>query len=646
MQMNRYPLIFIKKTPWLLKVTLCLLLIATSAETYPENDKVTPGAQEQLSPIDQADVGVGGEIGRRLDVTLTNNILCLDVDKDFLPYFQKKDSQNGKYMGMGKLIDAVVRMSYDTQNETSVALKKHLIGELIKAQCPDGYIGTMAPENRLVKVWDIHELNYIIYALISDYKLFGEQKSLAAARSAADYILSNWSRIPSDWEKQTRIAAFVSVTGLDQTMLTLYDVTGDKRYLEFELNQRDLANWDPGIVIGRRVLVEGHTYAYMAACLGQLELYRIHPEVKLLGPTYEAMEFMTAHDGMGITGGVGQAEVWTDDQDGGRDLGETCSTTYQIRLYENLLRLTGDSRYGDVMERTIYNALFGAQSPDGREIRYFTPFEGKRDYTHASCCVNNYRRLIPELPAMVYYRASNGVAINLYSTSHTRFAMKGNLSLAVQQITDYPNSGRVLIRIDPSVPASFPLKLRIPSWSKDAKISVNGSPSEVICVPGQFAVVERTWKAGDQVVLDMPMEWRLVRGRQKQAGRAAVMRGPLLFCLDPQQNELLAQDNAEDLGRIMIDLASIEPNPVPSRAVRPDGIGCRLKAETVPGALGNEGNITLTLTEFADPNGKCCYFRLPDLSQAVDDELDGLWAKDKKSLVKNHGETVQVDPKL
>jgi hypothetical protein len=110
-------------------------------------------------------------------------------------------------------------------------------------------------------------------------------------------------------------------------------------------------------------------------------LFRIHPEEKLLGPAMEAMHFMTAKDGMTITGGVGQDEVWTADQDGGRGLAETCATAYQIRVYENLLRLKGDSRYGDLMERTIFNTLFGAQSPDGRRIRYYTPLAQSRSIT-------------------------------------------------------------------------------------------------------------------------------------------------------------------------------------------------------------------------------------------------------------------------
>jgi len=624
-----HPLMTKKNAAGFLRLALFPLILAALI-----NQSVAQTTKDEPFPLDLAQVKVGGEIGRRIDITATNNVLRLKVDEDFLASFEKKNDARNNYVALGKLIDSVVKLAYYTRNEKLISLKEHLISQIIKWQEADGYIGNMLPDSRMWKVWDLHEMNYIIFGLLTDYKLFREQRSLIAARRAADYILRNWSKIPPDWEKKTKIASWVSVTGLDRTMLTLYGVTGDQRYLEFELVQRDLENWNPGIVIGRRTLVEGHVYAYMAASLAQLELFRIHPEEKLLGPATEGLHFMTANNGMTITGGVGQAEIWTADQDGGRDLAETCSTAYQIRVYENLLRLEGDARYGDLMERTIFNTLFAAQSPEGRRIRYFTPLEGNRVYNEADnvCCPGNYRRIISELPSMVYYRAGKGVAVNLYSPSKAHIVRDDGSSITVQQQTDYPNSGHVLIRLDPSEPASFPLKLRIPSWCKSAAVIVNGKPFEGTCTPGTFVVIERLWKAGDQVVLDMPMEWRLVQGRQRQAGRAAVMRGPLVFCLDPGQAKSLAQQDAADLGRMVIDLASIEPVPVPSNAVRPSGIACRLKAGTVPGAMGDEGDITLTLSEFADPNGKACYFRVPDLSKTSADELTGLWLTSQRHI--------------
>ena len=116
------------------------------------------------------------------------------------------------------------------------------------------------------------------------------------------------------------------------------------------------------------------------------------------------------------------------------------------------------------------------------------------------------------------------------------------------------------------------------------------------------------------------MPWRLVQGRKRQAGRVAVMRGPLLFCLDPKQNPEIAALDAADLSRLLLLPASLQ-SPVPNGAVRPDGLGCPVRMSNQGWGMGESGNLGLTLTEFADPNGQNTYFRVPDLSVATEDEL-------------------------
>jgi len=167
--------------------------------------------------------------------------------------------------------------------------------------------------------------------------------------------------------------------------------------------------------------------------------------------------------------------------------------------------------------------------------------------------------------------------------------------------------------------------LRIPGWSKDAQVSINGRPFDKPAVAGAFTVIEREWNAGDKITLNMPMRWRLVEGRKRQAGRVAVMRGPQVFTLNPEQDKNLAKKDGADLGRMIVNMAGIEPEPVPSDAVRPGGIACRLKAGSSGFGMDNPMNITLTLTEFPDPGGKCTYFRIPDMKEAVADELTGSW---------------------
>ena len=116
------------------------------------------------------------------------------------------------------------------------------------------------------------------------------------------------------------------------------------------------------------------------------------------------------------------------------------------------------------------------------------------------------------------------------------------------------------------------------------------------------------------------MAWRLVAGRKRQAGRVAVMRGPLVFCLNPEQDEKLAQLDGADLGRITLDPESLG-GPVADESVRPGGVACRVQAWKPGYRVSRPGDLTLLLTEFADPGGRAVYFRLQDLSVAVSDEL-------------------------
>lgn len=575
---------------------------------------------DALLPLDLRKVKVGGEIGRRINVTVNNNLLVLDAEKDFLAPFRAKTVPHG-YLGLGKLIDATVRFAAYTDNEKVIALKKHLVEETIKTQERDGYIGMMAAPARMWSMFDVHEMGYIIFGLTSNYHFFGEKQSLEAARRVADYILDRWSTMPSDWEQQTRDSTHMLVTGLERSLITLHRETGDDRYLAFCVRQRALPEWDLGIVTGRREGNYGHVYAYLASCLAQLELYRLQPEKGLLRQTERAMQFMTAQDGVTITGAVGEWESWMDDQGGGKGLGETCATAYQLRFYDSLLRLEGSSRYGDLMERIIYNTLFGAQSPDGRQIRYYTPLGGNRNYWpyDTYCCPGNFRRIVSELPTMIYYRSGAGLAINLYTPSEATLDLDGGVSLKVRQETDYPTSGRVVIQLDPSKPAKFPLRLRIPRWGKEVAVTVNGQPWREPISLGDFLTVERQWRAGDEVTLDMPMSWRLVIGRKRQSGRTAIMRGPVVFCLNPSKNESLQKQDAVDLD-IMIDANSLKDSPG-AAAVRPGDTACQVTAGDDLEVKGVSGNLSLRLTEFPDPEGKVTYFRLPDLSAAAPDEL-------------------------
>jgi DUF1680 family protein len=637
-----------------------------------------------MQPLDLRQVKVGGEIGRRLDATVQNNFLVIDVDNLFLAPFKQKTAKEG-YVGLGKQIDSAVKFAAYTGDEKVLARKKYLVDSAIAAQDPDGYLGILAPGERMKVLWDLHEMGYLIYGLTSDWHYFHEQKSLDAARKIADYILVHWKELPADWRKQTGVVTDLSTAGLERALITLARETGEKKYLEFCLKERQLLEWNKDIEVGRRPGVEGHIYAYLSRCLALQELSRMpnfeipqsdpiaetrpSPVVGFPGQTRDgellkqprkAWDFMM-DGGMTITGGCGQWECWNKDQDGRGALGETCTTAYQLRLLANAQQNgVWVSNFGDLMERTIYNALFAAQSPDGRKIRYYSPFEGKRDYFWMDnyCCPCNFRRIVAELPEMIYYHtgdlanftaghfSQNKIAVNLYTPSTAKIPLTidsaeseakaetpgdaktpKTMMLTLRQETDYPNSGKITLFVDPEKKLRFEIDLRIPRWCKNPKITINGKTdfsdgtSITSVEPGSFCQIHRDWKPGDRVDLDLPMEWRFVLGKDRQAGSVAVMRGPVVFCLNPlrNENEAFKDWDAADIGRCVLMPDSIE-GPIPDNSVRPNGMACRIKAFK-PGCNCETPDVTFLLTEFPDPDGRAVYFRLQDLATGVNDEL-------------------------
>lgn len=588
--------------------------------------------QDVLYPVDIHNVKLGGEIGRRVDVTMNNNIKKLHLDKNFISHFQEKTGPAvaGSFIGMGMLIDATTRFAAYSADPEMISLKNEIIDKVIGAQLDNGYSGFYRPERRLwdrqagSDNWDIHEMAFIIDGLITDYQLFGSERSLEAAVKTADFIISQWDGMPDHYDEI--VDMHVLDTGIDWAILKLYKVTGDKRFLNFNENQKPIKDWDTKITIGRRIGVSGHMFAYFAMCVAQLELYRLTGNEDLLSQTQNAIEFFVANDGLTITGSAGQREIWTDDQDGEGDLGETCATAYQLRVYNNLLRLTGNSKFGDLIERTVFNGLFGAQSPGGEKIRYHTPFEGTREFypIEYMCCPGNFRRIMAKLPEMVYFKTEeSGIAVNLYTPSSASITDVKGINVQIQQNTDYPTSEKIDIVVNPDNTASFPVLLRIPSWVTNAKVKVKGM--EWNAPGGQFLKIHREWTANDRISLEFPMEFRFVRGRKRNAGRVALMRGPVIYSLNLKNNPE-ATNNGErnylDLRRIQLDPETLT-GPFTDESVRPDGTAAYIKGwrEKHSGLAEGYHEFNLKLTEFPDPESVMTYFKIPDYSIEVEDEL-------------------------
>ena len=489
--------------------------------------------------------------------------------------------QEHVYYGIGKVFDAGSLFAAYTGDPKVAARTQYIIDELVKSRDADGYLGfwNVEPENRQDHInWILHEQEYINLALVRNYRCTGNPQSLAHAKVMGDYILKTF---PTP-QNPCYDAGEICTAGLPEGMLELYRVTGDKRYFDFaadvphgnnrgEVQLASLRTWEQDFSRPPR-----HVYVMLARCYAQTELYRLTGEENLL----HMSQFMRnellkqGEGGMLVTGSCSDGEQFTYDQNGRGAIGESCVTAYVLRWIDSLLRLEGDMRYGDLLERTIYNALLAANSPDGRWIRYFTPFTGDRQYDTRDffCCCGNYRRAVAELPQKVYYRTpEGGIALNLFTNSKKAFDVKGQ-TVTILQETAYPNDGEVKLTFSTQEqkPVAFAFQFRTPRWCEKITLRVNDEAPVTIDPLGQKLgcyVLNRTWKDGDVVKISMPMAWRFLRGRAVQDGRVVLLRGPMVYCIGKDQNaELLAK--CPEPRNLVIDPASIA-EPVRDDSIRP-----------------------------------------------------------------------------
>ena len=572
-------------------------------------------------------VRLGGELGWRVDLTVTNNLLKLDLEKEFFGPFRKKTAKAG-FIGLGKLLDGAVYLAKYSGKPEAVARKDEIAKVLADTQGQDGYIGYFTPDSRMRRLWDLHEMGFILQGLVSDWELFRSERSLTAARKAADYIMCNWTSMPDGWEISD-ITDRETTLGLAHGFIRLAWATGDRRYRDFAVRERALPDWNQPIVLGREGMIYGQAYGFLGTALEQLELYGDEASPKLLRASFRALDHMTRGDGLLIDGTGGIAECWTDDQDGEGSVGETCMIAFQMLFYDRLIRLgQGDAAMlGDLMERLVYNALPAAQSRAGRRLRYYTPLNGKRKYFERDsyCCPNNFRRAIGRLPGYVYYEKDGAALANLIAASSATLDV-GTAKLDLTCETDYPNSGKVVYKLDPDHPAQFAFKVRLPRWCASPSVRINGKnvPYPELA-PGTVLSLPRVWKKGDCVELDLPMEIRCVRGRKRQGGRFAVMRGPRVYALDTRKVPGFENAHPLDVATIItLDPAKLKLAAGSDDAARPGGTAIETRCSVHDYDRGiKDTDPTIRLTEFADPDNTLTYFRtpVPQSRLIVDDVL-------------------------
>ena len=507
---------------------------------------------------------VGGWLGGKIDLCIQQRVMAQNVDALVAPFRLHSDTDNGwrgEFWGKW-FTSAVLAYGYEHTAEHRAVLDKAVDG-LLATQSAEGDIDTYDAAHRLGN-WDVWTRKYVLLGLISYYDTTGNSDVLRAAERVGDTLLRDFGAGRANLQDASlNLVGGLSSSSVLEPVCLLYQRTNKPKYLDFA--NYIVASWDKPSKVAphgmhlvedalRRQpptqMVAPKAYEMMSCFEGLCELYRITGNrtyleaVLRFANTIRTTELMVngsaSNQELWCRGAVVQTAVLEQPQ-------ETCVTTTWIKLCTQLLRLTGDSVWADEIEISLYNALAGAQTPDGSWWSYFSPLAGQRvpslsqfQEIGLSCCVANGPRSLLLAPQIAVMKSAEGAAINLYLPGSAHVALPDGSVAEISLDTEYPRDGKVSIAVKTDSHRPFTLALRIPAWSKNSSATLNGAT--VAATPGRYLKIARHWLDSDTVVLQLDMRGRAVQSPASK-DQLAVMRGPILLALDNR----LAPSEAIDL---------------------------------------------------------------------------------------------------
>lgn len=498
---------------------------------------------------------LGGVVGERLEANRRQWLLpAPEANPGLIGMFHIRDRVPrvdwvpwaGEFAGK-YLIGAVQawRMTDDPALEATV---RRLVADLADAQAEDGYLGPFPKEERLLGHWDLWGHYHLIIGLLMWHAETGDATALDVARRIGDAVcrvyLGTERRVSHAGSPEMNMAV---LTGL----VRLHRVTGEERYLQMAREiERD---WEQAGDYFRQGLANvpfcrtpRPRWESLHDIQGLLELYRITGDGRYRTAFQNLWRSIRALD-VHNTGGFSTGEQAIGDPYAPGAI-ETCCTVAWMALTIDMLHLTGDSRVADELERSFYNGGLGAQHPSGRWWTYNTPMDGRRlasaheivfqaraGTPELNCCSANAPRILGSLSEWAVLRDEAGLFVCYYGPGTSQVVLADGLGVTLRQETGYPCDPRVLLVVEPAEPHEFTLRLRIPSWSAQTAVTLNGEPVAGVS-PGSWLPLHRRWLVGDRIELVFDFGLRAEPGDGACAGRSSFYRGPLLLAWDPRFN--------------------------------------------------------------------------------------------------------------
>jgi DUF1680 family protein len=347
---------------------------------------------------------------------------------------------------------------------------------------------------------------------------------------------------------------------LGENLFRAYEVTGAAKYRDFAQVWLYPQFWDRFISTSRPAGSFGqHAYSHCNTFSSAAMAYGVTGEAKYLQTIKNAYDFFQETQCY-ATGGYGPGEsilpmdgALGESLNGARNTFETpCGSWAAFKLSKYLIQFTGQARYGDWIEKLLYNGI-GAALPmtgRGRTFYYADYVLGSATKTYFPdafpCCSGTYFQDVTEYHNLIYFKDANSLCVNLYLPSEVTWETGGARVKLIQE-TNYPEEETARLKLELNQPAEFALKFRVPGWSPGLFIKVNGLPQDTPATPGSWAVLSRRWQTGDQVEIRIPLLFRKQAVDVQHPNRVAVLRGPAVLVEDLAASSMPIIPNDEDL---------------------------------------------------------------------------------------------------
>ncbi len=477
---------------------------------------------------------LGGEIERRLDAVIAQWILPAPYSNpDMLEMFREPDrfplrnrvSWAGEFAG--KYLTHAVQIY---RLRPTAELRRHLdwfVKELMALQAEDGYLGPWPETFRLTgrapnafltdATWDAWGHYHIMLGMLLWYRCTGNQDVLACVRRIGDLFcemfLETGKRLVGTGSEEMNLAPIHS-------LCLLFKETGEERYFAMAREIEKDFEVPPAGDYVRQALAgkEFHEtpkprWESLHPIMGIVELYYISGEEKYKS-AFEHLWWSMLKGDRHNNGGFSAGEQATGNPYDSRSI-ETCCTVAWMAMTVEMLRISGDSTAADELELSMFNSGLGMMNPYGRWVTYNTPMDGVRDASaqtivfqsragspELNCCSVNGPRALGLLSDWAIMAHDGGVALNYYGPGKIRMPLPSGNNLVIVQDTEYPLENRITATIYLDRPEKFTFLLRIPYWSQDSAVWVNGERVTDVC-PGRYLRLERTWSPGNLIVIEL-----------------------------------------------------------------------------------------------------------------------------------------------